>query len=381
MDFCLNDEQRLRRESVIEFARSELDGDVLSYDRRSEFPQENWKRCAAWGILGSHVPEAYGGQGLDATSTVLGLEALGYACRDNGLTLALGGQIWSVQEPIVIYGTEDQKRRFLPGLISGSLIGAHGVSEEGSGSDALSLRTTAVRTEGGYVLNGRKKYIGMAPLADVALVLANSDPAAGNWGVSAFLVERGFDGFTQSEAYAKTGTKTNQLGDLILANCFVPEVNRLGAEGIGVSLFTRTIGWERAFIHAGHLGSMQALLERCIEYARDRRQFGQPIGKFQAVSHRIADMRLRLETARLLMYKVASMKDAGQEAALETAMANLHIAETLLSCATDAVRIHGARGYLEEHEVERELRDSVGGVIYAGTSDIQRNLIAGLLGL
>ncbi|MEM7587322.1 MAG: acyl-CoA dehydrogenase, partial [Acidobacteriota bacterium] len=273
------------------------------------------------------------------------------------------------------------KQRFLPRLCSGEWIGCHGVSEEASGSDALSLQTTATLTDGGYLLNGRKIYIGMAPLADMALVLANTDPEAGKWGVSAFLVERGTPGFRQSEPRAKTGTRTNLMGDLIFEDCLVPEENLLGGEGIGMSLFTQTISWERAFIHAGHLGAMQFLFERCLRYAKERKQFGRSIGSFQSVSNRIADMRLRLETSRLMMYRVAAMKDAGEDAAMECAMANLHIAESLLACATDAVRLHGARGYLEEHGVERQLRDSIGGVIYAGTSDIQRNLISSLLGL
>jgi alkylation response protein AidB-like acyl-CoA dehydrogenase len=376
-----SEEQRARYAGVAELVRAELGSRVREHDREASFPREDWDRLGAEGVLGSHVPERYGGQGLGAVDTVLTFDAVGYGCRDNGLTLALGGQTWSVQEPIVIYGSEEQKQKYLPRLCSGEWIGCHGVSEESSGSDALALHTTATRTEGGYLLNGRKCYIGMAPLADLALVLACTDPEAGKWGVSAFLVETASPGFTRSEARAKTGTRTNPLGDLVLEDCFVPEENLLGGEGIGVSLFTQTISWERGFIHAGHLGAMQALLERCVDYAKERRQFGQPIGNFQSVSHRVAEMRTRLETSRLLMYEAAQLKDADRDASMECAMANLHIAESLLECATHAVRIHGARGYLEEFGVERQLRDSVGGVIYAGTSDIQRNLIASLLGL
>lgn len=376
-----DENQRVRRAEIVDFARAELGAGLAEHDREGTFPRHDWDRCAAKGILGCHVPEAYGGQGLDAVTTVLTLEALGYGCADNGLSLAIGGQTWSVQEPILIYGTEDQKRRYLPRLCSGAWVGCHGVSEETSGSDALSLRTTATRTDDGYVLNGRKSYIGMAPEADLALVLANADPESGKWGVSAFLVERGTAGFSQGPPRAKSGTRTNPMGDLIFEDCRVPAANRLGNQGIGMSLFTQTIAWERAFIHASHLGAMQALLERSIRHARERRQFGEPIGRFQSVSNRIADMRLRLHTSRLLMYEVAALKDAGTDAAIECAMANLHISESLLACATDAVRIHGARGYLEEHGIERQLRDAIGGVIYAGTSDIQRNLIAKLLGL
>ena len=381
MSVSFTAEQASRRAELIAFARDELGRDLKERDRAGTFSRDDWRRCADRGVLGSHVPAAYGGRGLDATTTVLALEAIGYGCRDNGLTLALGGQIWSIQEPIVVYGSETQRRRFLPRLCSGELIGAHGVTEANAGSDALSLETTAVRRGEGYVLNGRKTYIGMAPEADLALVLATVDPAAGQWGVSAFLVEKTAEGFRQSAPHIKTGTRTNPLGDLILEDCFVPEENRLGKEGVGVSLMTHTIGWERAFIHAGHVGAMQALCERCVAYAKERRQFGRPIGDFQSVSNRIADMRVRLETSRLLMYRVAAMKDESQDAELECSLANLHIAESLLASAMDAVRIHGARGYLEEYEVERDLRDAIGGVIYAGTSDVQRNLIVRLLGL
>jgi alkylation response protein AidB-like acyl-CoA dehydrogenase len=380
MNFSFTEEQGALRDQTLEFARAELGADLRARDREATFSRADWERCAARGVLGSHIPQCYGGQGLDAVTTVMLLEALGYGCRDNGLSLALGGQMWSVQEPILVYGSEEQKQRFLPRLCSGEWIGAHGVSEENSGSDALALQTTARRVKGGYVLDGRKTYIGMAPLADVALVLANSDPEAGKWGVSAFLVESERDGFSRSAPRGKSGTRTNPLGDLVLEECFVPEENRVGREGVGLSLFTHTIKWERAFIHAGHLGAMQFLLDRCVEYAQQRQQFGRPIGAFQSVSNRIADMRLRQETSRLLMYKVAALKDQGFDASIECAMAKLHIAESLLASATDAVRIHGARGYLEEFEVERELRDSLGGVIYAGTSDIQRNLIFELMG-
>ncbi len=379
MNFSFTDEERQSFATWARFAQDHLASDVEERDREGIFSRSHWVACAREGVQGSHVDPAWGGRGLAALDTVRMIEALGYGCGDNGLTLALGGQIWSVQEPIQVYGSDEQRERYLPRLCSGELIGAHGVSEESSGSDALSLQTTARREGDGYVLSGRKVYIGMAPEADLALVLANVDPSAGKWGVSAFLVERGTEGFTQSAPRRKTGPRTNPMGDLVFDECFVPASQRLGKEGVGLSLFTRSIAWERAFIHAGHLGAMQSLLERCVEYARGRKQFGKAIQEFQSVSNRLADMQVRQETSRLLMYKAAALKDAGEDARMECAMAKLHIAESLLSSAEDAVRIHGARGILEEFGVERHLRDSLGGVIYAGTSDIQRNLIATLL--
>ena len=381
MRYQFTDDQLALRERTIAFARTHLGQDLLERDRTGTFRRDDWSRCGAEGILASHVPTGYGGQGLSAVATVLRLEALGYGCRDNGLSLALGGHIWNVIEPLVASGSDEQKERFLPRLCSGEAIAVNGVSEEDSGSDAFSLKTTAHKVDGGYLLTGRKTYVGMAPMADVALVLANSAPGAGKWGVSAFLVERGTPGFTQSLARPKAGTRTNPMGDLIFEECFVPAANRLGGEGAGVSLFSRAVNWERAFILAGHVGAMQALFELCVTHAKERQQFGHAIGKFQSVSNRIADMRLRLETSRLLMYQAAELKDRGLDAALECSMAKLHISEMLLESATDAVRIHGAHGYLAEFGVERDLRDMLGAVIYAGTSDIQRNIIASQVGL
>ncbi len=379
--YQFTDDQLALREQTIEFARTHLGRDLLARDLAATFRREDWSLCGAAGILGAHVPTAYGGQGLGAVETVLRLEAIGYGSRDNGLGLALGGHIWNVVEPLVASGTEEQKERYLPRLCSGEAIAVNAVSEEDSGSDAFSLKTTAQKVDGGYLLNGRKTYVGMAPIADVALVLANAAPASGKWGVSAFFVERGAPGFTQGPPRPKAGTRTNPIGDLIFENCFVPVANRLGGEGAGVSLFSRAVNWERAFILAGHVGAMQALFERCVSHAKERQQFGTPIGKFQSVSNRIANMRLRIETSRLLMYQAAAMKDRGLDATLECSMAKLHIAETLLESATDAVRIHGAHGYLAEFEIERDVRDMLGSIIYGGTSDVQRNIIAAQVGL
>jgi alkylation response protein AidB-like acyl-CoA dehydrogenase len=375
------DEYLPLRARAIAFAREALGQELRERDRTGTFRRDDWARCGAEGILGSHVPVAYGGQGLSAVATVVRHEALGYGARDNGLSLAIGAHIWNVLEPLVESGTEEQKQRFLPRLCTGELIAVNGVSEETAGSDAFSLTTAARKVEGGYVLTGRKSYVGMGPLADIALVLANAAPGAGKWGISAFLIERGTPGFTHGPAREKVGTRTNPMGDLIFEDCFVPVANRLGGEGAGVSLFSRFMNWERAFILAGHVGAMHALLDRCVAHAKTRHQFGQAIGKFQSVSNRLADMRVRLETSRLLMYQAAALKDRGQEATLECSMAKLHVAESLLASATDAVRVHGAQGYLAEFEVERELRDMLGSVIYGGTSDIQRNIIASQLGL
>ena len=380
MNFSRTEDQQRLVDEIRTFAREELDPGTA--DRQVErFGQDLWGRIGARGILGSCVPASYGGQGRDVLTTILVMEALGEGCRDNGLTLGVNGQMWAVQEPIQRFGSEDQKKRWLPKLCAGEWFGAHGMSEATSGSDTFALKTTAERDGDHYVLNGTKIYIGLAPVADLSLVFASTAPDKGRWGLSAFLVEKDTPGLTRSEAKQKMGLTSSPLGDLVMENCRVPEANRLGPEGAGLSIFNHSMQWERSFIFASHVGSMARQLDETVAFAKERRQFGQPVGHFQSVSNRIADMRLRLETARLLMYKAAWTLDQGGDASMISALAKLHLGESFFASSIDAMRIHGGRGYLTEYQVERDVRDSAGGVIYSGTSDIQRQLIARLLGL
>jgi alkylation response protein AidB-like acyl-CoA dehydrogenase len=261
------------------------------------------------------------------------------------------------------------------------MIGAHGMSEPNYGSDSFSMQTQAKKVEGGYLLNGKKVYITLGPVSDVAIIFATTDLALGKWGITAFLVEKDMPGFKRGTVQSKMGLRTIPIGEFEFKDCFVPDENRLGPEGSGVGLSFSFLEWERCCILASQLGAMERQLEECLNYAKSRQQFGKKIGKFQSVSNRIVDMRLRLETSRLLLYKVAWLKQQGESAMLEAAMLKLHLSECFLESSLDAIRINGARGYLSEFEIERDLRDSVGGVIYAGTSDIQRNIVAGILGL
>ncbi|MFK7822089.1 MAG: acyl-CoA dehydrogenase family protein [Planctomycetaceae bacterium] len=381
MHFEWDEDQLAFQGKLREFA-STITDDVVARDNDSEFSEEAWQRCAGFGVQGMHMPRQFGGQEVaDIRTAILGMEGLGYGCRDGGLLLALNAQMWSVQLPILHFGTDEQKERFLPPLCNGTWKGAHGITEPGTGSDVFNMQTTATRTEGGYILNGTKCLVTLAPLADVALVVATVDSSKGKWGISTFLLERGFGGFSIGENQLKMGLKTVPIGGLHMENCFVPESHRLGAEGSGFATFNHSLEFERCCILASQVGTMQYQLEKAIKYVRERKQFGQPIGKFQSVSNRIADMKVRLETSRLLLYKVAWLKSQGRSAMLEAAMLKLHLSECFLESSMDLVRVHGGQGYLNELDVERDLRDAVGGVLYAGTSDIQRNIIAGLTGV
>ena len=381
MEFFWSDECSSFKKRISDFARDELAAPVAERDRTQEFSREDWDRCARFGIQGLPIPTQYDGQGFDILKATAGMEALGYGCRDNGLLLALSAQMWTVQMPVLQHGTEEQKARYLPGLCRGELIGALALTEADAGSDAYSLQMTAKKVDGGYILNGEKLMVTLAPLADVALVFATADPSLGKWGLSIFLVESGAPGYEAQAAREKMGLRTVPLGALTLRDCFVPESQRLGPEGAGAAIFGGAVEWERSCMLASQLGAMERQLEEAVRFAAERHQFGQPIGKFQSVSHRLADMKVRLEAARLFVYKAAWLKHRLRHAPMEAAMAKLIVCESFVESSIDAIRTRGGSGYMTDQEVERDLRDAVGGVLYGGTSDIQRNTIARIMGL
>jgi alkylation response protein AidB-like acyl-CoA dehydrogenase len=381
MDFELSQEQLEFKEGAIRFAQKALNEKVVERDKNAVFPRDLWKKCAEFGIQGSSFPEQYGGNNADILSTMLLMEGLGYGCKDSGLIFALNGQMWTVQMPILRFGSEAQKNKYLPKLCNGEWVGAHGMTEPDSGSDAFGLRTSARREGDYYILNGTKTFSTCGPVADVFMVFATVDKRKGFMGVTAFIIERDFPGFRTSKDIEKMGLRTAPFGDLILEDCNVPVENRLGKEGNGATIFEDAADWERSCILASLLGGMERQLERCIKYANERKQFGKSIGKFQSVANRIVEMKVRMETARLILYKVAWMKKAKKKATMEAAIAKLYLSESWIKSCLDAVQIFGGYGYTTEYELERDLRDSIAGTIYSGTSEIQRNVIARYLGL
>jgi len=382
MDFSWNDEQLEYKQTAIEFAQRNLTSAMLERDQHEQFSPELWQACAEFGVLGLPFAEEYGGAEVDILTTMLMMEGLGYACRDHGLLFGLNAQMWSVQHPIALLGSDKQQATYLPRLIKGEIIGAHGMTEPDSGSDAYSLRTRAEKqADGGYILNGSKTFVTNAPIADMVVVFATTNPAKKSWGITAFVVDVGTTGFQVGQPISKMGLRTSPMGELIFEDCYLPAENRLGKEGQGAYIFNSSMEWERSCILATHIGAMEHQLEQSIQYAKERKQFGQPIGKFQSISNRIADMKVRLETARLLLYKVAWLKKQGKSATVEAAMAKLYLSEAYVQSSMDAIRIYGGYGYTAEFEVERNLRDAVGGTLYSGTSDIQRNIIASMVGL
>ena len=368
-------------DAVEKFARKELNNNLIENNRNCVFNRDGWKKCAEFGIQGLSVPEEYGGLGLDPLTTVGVLERLGYACRDNGLVFSLNAHMWTVAMPLVAFGTTVQKEKFFPGLCNGDLVGANATSETEAGSDAYGMRTTAKRAGDKYVLNGSKTWISNGPIADVTVVYATMDKAKGTEGVTAFLVERDSPGLTVASELEKMGLRTSPMCEMFFDDCEIPEKNLLGKEGGGSNLFTHAMVWERGCILANAIGSMQRVMEGCIEYARERKQFSEPIGKFQAVSHKIADMKVRLEAAKAILYKGAWMRVEGKSAILESAMSKLYLSDCWVRTCEDAIQIHGASGYMVETEVERELRDAIASRLYSGTNEIQRTIIASMIGL
>jgi len=381
MDFSLSDELLELRRAVVDFGRRELTDDIVRRDREGRFSRELWNRCAEFGILGLPIPQKYGGGEAGLMATIVAMEGLGYACKDNGLVFGLNAQMWSVELPVLEFGTDEQRARYLPRLCDGSWIAAHGMTEPDAGSDAFSLSTTAERAGDHYILNGAKTFVSEAPVADLFLVFATLNRDQGVLGVTAFLVERGTPGLRVGREIEKMGLRTSPMGELVFEDCRVPVANRLGREGRGALIFNQAMEYERCCILAGSVGAMERLLETSIRYVRERHQFGKPIGSFQSVANRLVDMKVRLETARLLLYKATWSKLTGGSSTLETAMAKLYLSESWVQSALDAVQIHGGYGFTTEFEVEREVRDALGSRLFSGTSEIQRNLIARGLGL
>ncbi|TBN04423.1 acyl-CoA dehydrogenase [Hyunsoonleella flava] len=383
MDLSWSKAQIEYKKKVIEFAEQNLNNSISERDHVLEFSREDWNKCAKFGIQGLASPKKYGGHedDIDILTATLAMEGLGYGCRDNGLPFSLNAQMWTVQLPIAQFGNAFQKEKYLKPLASGEWIGSHGLTEANAGSDIFNMETTATKVDGGYLLNGSKRLITLGPICDMVLVFAKTNPKLGKWGVSGFIVESNSKGFKRSANKSKMGLRTVPIGDLEFKDCFVPEENRLGKEGAGWSITIASLEYDRCNILASQLGAMEYQLEDTIKFVKGRKQFGQSIGGFQSISNRIADMKLRLETSRLLLYKVAWLKSQGKSAMMEAALLKLHLSESFISSSLDAIRCHGGSGYLTEFEVERNLRDAVGGVIYAGTSDIQRNIISQILGL
>ncbi|MGI0746823.1 acyl-CoA dehydrogenase family protein [Pseudomonas aeruginosa] len=377
MDFNLDDSQKKLARQIAETCRERLPERPTAH-----FSPEQWAVCGEAGLLGLSIPRDYGGQGLGALSTAVAMHAFGHSCADMGLVFAAAAHQFACAMPIVEFASESLRRDLLPKMASGELIGSNAITEPGAGSDSTALKTRALpQDDGGYILDGFKSFAGNAPVADVFVAYATTQPEYGALGITGFVVESERPGVMVSEPLRKVCLRSCPAGEVTFAGCRVPVANRLGEEGQGRFVFQSSMGWERACLFAAFLGMMERQLEETLAYARSRRQFGKAIGAYQAVSHRIAEMKLRLESSRLLLYRACWGMDQGDPQQLHIALSKLAISEGALASSLDAVRIFGGRGCLEGFGIEEMFRDSVGTVIFSGTSDMQREIVARELGL
>jgi alkylation response protein AidB-like acyl-CoA dehydrogenase len=381
MDFSFSSLDSELYSRALHFARTDLNVAAAARIAERRFGGEEWGSAAQFGLTGMCIPEAYGGMGLSMLGTARLMEALGHGCDDAGLLFSLGAHVFACAVPIWKLGCDEMRASLLPKLARGAWIGANAITESEAGSDVFALQASAARDGDGYVIDGSKSWVTNGPVADVFLVYARTNPKHGYLGVSAFVVERGRPGLSLGKPIDKVGLETSPTCSLYLDRCRVPKENLVGREGQGAPLFEIAMAWERTCLFGIYVGRMDKLLVTCIERARARRQFGHAIGEFQAVSHRISDMKLRLEAARLLLYRACDRCDRGEDARLDVAMAKVAVSEAAVQNGLDAMRIFGGDGIMSEAGVDRYLRDALPATVVSGTSDVQRNLIARYLGL
>jgi alkylation response protein AidB-like acyl-CoA dehydrogenase len=317
--------------------------------------------------------------GLNAVDFAAIMEGIGYGSKDNGLIFSVSAHILACTIPVFHHASDELKKKYLHRLGSGEIIGANAMTEADSGSDVYSLRTTAEKRNDYYILNGSKTFVTNAPVADAFIVYAATDRPKGFFGLSCFLVERETEGFVIGKKIEKMGLRTSPMSDIGFSNCKVPATHLIGREGSGGMLFSDCMEWERGLILANCIGVMERQLDSCLKYANIRKPGNQFIGEHQSIAHKIAEMKVRLETSRLMLYKVAWLKSHRKTATLESSIAKLHISESYIKNCRDAMQIYGGYGYMVEYELERELRDALASTFYSGTSEIQKNIISSML--
>lgn len=380
MEFEWNEEQKELYEQAVSFAQKKMNKELIEADKTGHFSRERWRDLANLGVMGLNIPEEYGGSGLDAVTVAHVLEGLGYGCKDLGFFLSLGAHMWAVQMPVLLFGSEAMKNAFLPKLVSGEWVGAHAISEPEAGSDAMSMTTHAETDGDSYLINGRKTFVTNAPVCDFIVTFATLNNRRGFAAVTAFALEKDTPGVSIEPHTDKMGTRTSPMSDIIFDNVRVPIANRIGNEYQGYKIFSKVMHWERALILAPFLGAMQRQIEECVKYANERVQFGKRLSNYQAITGKIVDMQVRLEAARMLIYKSAYILNHG-DATMASSVAKLYTSDAAVQTFMDALQIFGGYGFSTEFEIERQLRDALGAKIYSGTSEMQKVLISTQLGL
>jgi alkylation response protein AidB-like acyl-CoA dehydrogenase len=374
MEFELNEEQQQVKASVREFAEAEIAPHVMEWDETQHFPVELIPQLAELGLMGVIFPEEYGGAGMGYIEYASIIEELSRVDGSVGISVAAHNSLCS--NHIYMFGTEEQKRKFLVPLAKGEHLGAWGLTEASAGSDASGTRSTAVRQNGGWVVNGSKNFITHAIHADTCVAVASTDRSKGSKGITAFIFEKGMQGFAPSKKENKLGLRASETASVVFEDCYLPDENRLGAEGEGFVQAMQVLDGGRISIAALAVGIAQGAYESAVRYAKEREQFGKPIAEFQAIQFKLADMAVQIEAARLLMYRAAYLKDQGKRVTKESSMAKLYASEMSVRVCEEAIQIHGGYGYTKDYPPEKYWRDSKLCTIGEGTSEIQRIVIA-----
>ncbi len=374
MNFQLSDEQKMIQQLARDFAQEQLAPASAELDQKAEFPSRHLKKMAELGFMGMMIPQEWGGSGLDTLSYVVALEEIAAGCASTAVTMSVNNSLFC--GPVHKFGTEHQKKKYLFPFARGEKLGAYCLSEPGTGSDAANQQTTAVLKGDHYILNGTKNFITNGPHADAMVVFAMTDKAKRHKGISAFIVDKNFIGFSIGKVEKKLGIRASSTCSIVLQNCEVPRENLLGREGEGFTIAMSTLDGGRIGIATQALGISRAALEAALRYSREREAFGKVISDFQAIQWMLADSATRIDASRLLIYRAAWLQDQGQSCTLEAAQAKLYASETSNFVTNKAVQIHGGYGYCSDYPVERYLRDARITEIYEGTSEIQRLVIA-----
>lgn len=376
MDFGYTKEQKLSLQMFKEFVENEVKPIAAEIDQTEEFPMETVKKMGKIGMMGIPYPKEYGGAGGDYLSYIMAVEELGKACASTSVILSAHTSLCS--GPIYAFGTEEQKQKYLPGLNSGAVIGAFGLTEPGAGTDASGQQTVAKLDESGeyYILNGSKVFITNGGVADVFVIFAMTDRSKGTRGISGFIVEKSFEGFSIGKLEDKMGIRASSTAELIFKDCKVPKDNMLGKEGKGFGIAMGTLDGGRIGIAAQALGIAEGAFDEAVKYMSERKQFGKPLSKFQGLQWYIAEMAAKIEAAKLLVYQAADRKQKGLSYTVEAAMAKLFASETAMEVTTKVVQIFGGYGYTRDYPVERMMRDAKITEIYEGTSEVQKMVIA-----
>jgi alkylation response protein AidB-like acyl-CoA dehydrogenase len=374
MDYTMTKEQELYQQEIIDFSHN-----VLNQKGTLEtFIPEMWEQVSSLGLHGIAVSEEYGGLGENYTTAARVFEGLGYGCMNNGLIFAINNHIWVALNLIYLYGTPLLKEKYLSSMIKGKKIGAIAITETEAGTDALNMSTSAIEEEECYILNGSKAFISNAPIADIFIVFAVTqfEPVKR---ITAFIVEKSMVGVSVGQEIEKMGLGGCPTAELVFKDCKVPKENVLGTRNAGNRILLSALEWERCFEFVPNIGTMQRIMERCIEHANTRKQFGKPLGENQSIAHKIAEMKIGIELSKNMLYKITAQMDDGKSAYLDTSIFKYYVSSRYITTCRDAIQIFGGYGYTKEYDYERELRDAIASSIYSGTNEMQLNTIYSLI--